>query len=300
VTSRNIMADHIVVLDVGGVLFRAKKSTLASQEGYFTKLISSEWSEGSEGGEDEPIFIDRDPQCFPSILSFLRSGKIYLTEDVSSVYLQQLLDESEYYMLDGLIECIKVELKRREKKLQDDEEKEEADTSSETAEIFKSVAPEDVDDFFKRGYAYVGSYELLESAYCTSNTANAPNKSVFRNDSCSACGAVMNYDKWCKHVRAVKPVRVVVKRAKKDEDRYSSGAFGIMPGAAADMQGAITFQRAVHSVGIQELLDARNYSAVASGTSRTMPASPVPNRSSSSSSSRPPLTPGSFNLDQSF
>jgi hypothetical protein len=297
------MADHIVVLDVGGVLFRAKKSTLASQEGYFTKLISSEWSEGTEGGEDEPIFIDRDPQCFPSILSFLRSGKIYLTEDVSSVYLEQLLDESEYYMLDGLIECIKVELKRREKKLLDDEEKEEADTSSETAEIFKSVAPEDVDDFFKRGYAYVGAYELLESAYCTSNSANTPNKSIFRNDSCSACGAVMNYDKWCKHVRAVKPVRVVVKRAKKDEDRYSSGTFGMMPGAAADMQGTIaSYQRTGHFLGGQEFSSGGQQQQGVSRVSgtRTMPVSPVPNRSSSSSSSRPPLTPGSFNLDQSF
>ena len=90
--------DRIIILDVGGTIFRAKKSTLASQEGYFRKLISDAWAEGTESGNvdyDKSLFIDRDPHCFPSILSYLRSGKIYLTDDVSSVYLAQLLDEAE-------------------------------------------------------------------------------------------------------------------------------------------------------------------------------------------------------------
>lgn len=278
-------SDAIVILDVGGCSFRAKKSTLCSSEGYFRKLISETWSEQSETSAGKSLFIDRDPHCFPSILSYLRSGKIYLTDEVSSVYLSQLHDEAEYYMLDNLMESIQQELKDREAKMKEDEEKEKMDTATEHPEIYKAVAPDEVEDFFKRGYAYVGSYELPESASCTANVNARPTETSFGNQVCTACGSSMSYDKWLKHIQPMKHTRVVVKRAKRDEDRFKLA------------QSPFRIPLSTSGGRRPSQVPAANPNP---GIAGTIPVSPEPDRSRGIGNVGPLFSPGNFNLDQSF
>lgn len=270
--------DPIVLLDVGGQMFRTRKSTLATQDdGFFRKLVSEEWVESTQT-EGKALFIDRDPQCFDSVLSYLRSGKIYLS-DYSSVYLAQLLDEAEFYMLDNLILSIQQELTAREEKLKEDVEKEYADTATEQPEVYKAIATHEVDDFFKRGYAYVGKFELPESASCTANSTATPMETAFLNNACEACGTSMSYDKWLKHITAFKHTRVVVKRAKRDEDRFKFSQSPFRVGGTRLPSGVVS----------------GGGGGVGNGSTIV---SPVADRMRPDSVF--PLTPGNFRLDQSF
>ena len=290
-----MIRDPIVLLDVGGRIFRARKSTLTSHDGFFRKLVSEEWVEShylkdsseplcrGSSSEGNSLFIDRDPHCFDSILSYLRSSKIYLS-DFSSVYLAKLLDEAEFFMLDNLIICIQEELKNREEMLKQDEEKEHADTATEQPEVYKAIATYEVDDFFKRGYAYVGKFELPESASCTANKTATPMETSFTNNTCEACRTPMSYDKWLKHITIFRHTRVVVKRPKRDEDRFK---FAQSPFRMRVMRGA---SEALNSDNIG------NGSTIPGGA---VPVSPVPDRTRTDSTMFP-LTPGNFGLDQSF
>ena len=58
-----------VVLDVGGQLFKTTRTTL-SQFDYFARMFGDNWREG----EDDLIFLDRDPDTFQVLLSYLRCG----------------------------------------------------------------------------------------------------------------------------------------------------------------------------------------------------------------------------------
>ena len=278
--------DKIVVLDVGGTKFRSKSSTLtAASESFFQKMIELNFAEKktlNDPQNESSIFIDRDPTCFPSILSFLRSGKIYFTEDVTNVYLAMLLDEASFYMLDGLVEEIEMEISRREKRMRDDEERENADTATDAIDVFKSVSASDVDDYFKRGYAYVGSYELPEHASCNANTSGTPYETTFTGTNCSACGASMGYEKWVKHVGTIKPVRIVVKRNRSQEDKYK------LMQSPFRLRGMTALTSSNAEIGVRH---------PNSSLANAVPVSPVPNRSGSSMA---PLTPGQFTLDQSF
>jgi len=62
---------HIDV-DVGGQLFRTSEATLRKAS-YFAALLSSNWRNDCT---EEVIFVDRDPELFQRVLSFMRSGSL--------------------------------------------------------------------------------------------------------------------------------------------------------------------------------------------------------------------------------
>ena len=109
----------VIVLDVGGVLFRTTQATLASiGSSYFARLISHDWLEGcdminedssqsggsnSRGGDmgrdeckgrerkkERVLFIDRNPALFPHVLSYLRCLKPYIPEALPTAELLQV------------------------------------------------------------------------------------------------------------------------------------------------------------------------------------------------------------------
>ena len=115
----------VIVLDVGGVLFRTTQATLASiGSSYFARLISHDWLEGcdmvnedsshsntstgggssSNGGggmgrdeckgrerkQERVLFIDRNPALFPHVLSYLRCLKTYIPEALPTAELLQV------------------------------------------------------------------------------------------------------------------------------------------------------------------------------------------------------------------
>ncbi|PRP88975.1 hypothetical protein PROFUN_02253 [Planoprotostelium fungivorum] len=82
-----------VVLNVGGTRFETSKETLLKQKDtFFSALIES----GSQPGEDDVYFIDRNPEFFTIILDYLRSGKLML-ETLKPQQLEGFRAELEYY-----------------------------------------------------------------------------------------------------------------------------------------------------------------------------------------------------------
>ena len=68
--SRSQDCDPIVLLDVGGRTFKARKSTLSNGSTYFATLLSGDWAE--EEGSADGIFVDRSPSLFDHVLQLMR------------------------------------------------------------------------------------------------------------------------------------------------------------------------------------------------------------------------------------
>ena len=63
------------------------------------------------------IFLDRDPMLFAFVLEFLRTSKVGLSDDQIGQYLEQLIQEAEYLMIDPLLaelRALKVRLNKRD------------------------------------------------------------------------------------------------------------------------------------------------------------------------------------------
>ena len=56
-------------------------------------------------GEDGSYFIDRDGTHFRYILNYLRTGKLVLPDD--KVVRKELLNEAEFYQIDGILDELK-------------------------------------------------------------------------------------------------------------------------------------------------------------------------------------------------
>lgn len=84
----------IITLDVGGVLHKVSRDTLARCQGsMLASLISHHWKEGNTHS-DEPIFIDRNGLLFQYIIDYLRTNKLLLPPSVSVSAVQQ---EFQFY-----------------------------------------------------------------------------------------------------------------------------------------------------------------------------------------------------------
>ena len=83
-------------VNVGGVYFLTRKSTLDQSSSFFSKLLLTH-PNASE------LFVDRDPAYFRYILNWMR-GVRYLPEDDS--VLQELLWESDYYCINDMRDTI--------------------------------------------------------------------------------------------------------------------------------------------------------------------------------------------------
>ena len=85
----------IVLLDVGGVLYKTSKDTLSK----FGPSMLSVMTCGLESEQHTPIFIDRNGNLFGYVLDFLRSGYI---PDLPKETLQQLEVEADFYSLSNM------------------------------------------------------------------------------------------------------------------------------------------------------------------------------------------------------
>ena len=82
-------SDSVIIIDAGGRTFKTSTTTLeASGAGYFEallgetgrKLRGKKRARVSEDGDDAPghreLFIDRDPDRFADVLSFMRTDRL--------------------------------------------------------------------------------------------------------------------------------------------------------------------------------------------------------------------------------
>ncbi|CAJ0932860.1 unnamed protein product, partial [Mesorhabditis belari] len=99
-----ITRQQIIILDIEGVLFKTRISTLISVPGgYFARILGKDWSRLLD--KDGRLFLDRDATVFPVILNFLRDGnKIPLPSE--EYFLQRIRHEANYYGLLELVERI--------------------------------------------------------------------------------------------------------------------------------------------------------------------------------------------------
>jgi hypothetical protein len=77
----------IVTLDVGGQLFKTRRSTLMSRSVYFQRMWNPQFvfAEAAES----TVFLDRDPVLFRHVLAYLRNPRVHMSCDV--------LPELEYF-----------------------------------------------------------------------------------------------------------------------------------------------------------------------------------------------------------
>lgn len=90
-------AAHVVYLNVGGISYVTRRSTLVDSESSFFSAIVNSHPECTE------IFIDRDPVHFRHVLNWMR-GVRHLPEEDS--VLRELAWEADYYCLHSMQEAI--------------------------------------------------------------------------------------------------------------------------------------------------------------------------------------------------
>ena len=87
----------IVNLNVGGVYFVTRRTTLAQSSSFFSGLIATH-------PDADDIFVDRDPTHFRHVLNWMR-GVTYLPEDEG--VLKELTFEAEYYAMQHMLSILK-------------------------------------------------------------------------------------------------------------------------------------------------------------------------------------------------
>jgi len=200
---------QVVILDVGGQLFRTTRGTLTTYDSFFARMLGSDWRESQQqcdtSGETATspppkssqqqqqqqqqapltIFIDRDPLCFPVILSHLRSQRVFLPADADRVFLEKLLVEADYYALETLSAHLTEELARRS---EEDTTAQGRDTMD-AQDVYRTISPTEVQAYFDQGWAFVSTYEANETASCSATGSRVT--AVWRNNMCSVCGECM-------------------------------------------------------------------------------------------------------------
>eukprot|EP01127_Copromyxa_protea_P004833 TRINITY_DN14653_c0_g1_i1.p1 TRINITY_DN14653_c0_g1~~TRINITY_DN14653_c0_g1_i1.p1 ORF type:complete len:335 (+),score=34.98 TRINITY_DN14653_c0_g1_i1:151-1005(+) len=88
-------ANDQVTLNVGGVIFRVSRETLLVADSFFYAMLGSDRWPVPQNGE---YFIDRDPDLFPIILTYLRTGK-WRTGSLGQEDKNRLKAEVDYYAI---------------------------------------------------------------------------------------------------------------------------------------------------------------------------------------------------------
>ena len=91
-----------IVVDVGGTRFTTSASTLTSASEYFERLLSPRWC----AEPPDELFLDRDPEPFKILLTYMRTGLLELSKDNESLA-RRVMIEAEFLGMDGLVESIK-------------------------------------------------------------------------------------------------------------------------------------------------------------------------------------------------
>jgi len=92
-----------IVVDVGGTRFATSASTLTSASEYFERLLSPRWC----AEPPDEIFLDRDPEPFAILLTYMRTGLLELSKDNQSLA-RRVMVEAQFLGMQSCIDCVKV------------------------------------------------------------------------------------------------------------------------------------------------------------------------------------------------
>ena len=93
-----------IVVDVGGTRFATSASTLTSASDYFERLLSPRWC----AEPPEELFLDRDPEPFKILLTYMRTGLLELSKDNQSLA-RRVMVEAEFLGMQGFIDSVKAQ-----------------------------------------------------------------------------------------------------------------------------------------------------------------------------------------------
>ena len=93
-----------IVVDVGGTRFTTSASTLTSASEYFERLLSPRWC----AEPPEEIFLDRDPEPFKILLTYMRTGLLELPKDNQSLA-RRVMVEAEFLGMQSFIDSVKAQ-----------------------------------------------------------------------------------------------------------------------------------------------------------------------------------------------
>lgn len=99
----------LLVLDVGGVVFKTSTQTAEAEEGFFRGMVKS-LQRGRRKREDHPLFVDRDPTHFRHVLNYMRGSPSFPEGEAE---IDELEREADFYSLQGLVDLVKKEKRRR-------------------------------------------------------------------------------------------------------------------------------------------------------------------------------------------
>ena len=91
-----------IVVDVGGTRFTTSATTLTSASDYFASMLSR-WCDGPP----ESLFLDRDPEPFKVLLTYMRTGMLELSAENLSMA-QRVMVEAQFLGMQGLIDSVKM------------------------------------------------------------------------------------------------------------------------------------------------------------------------------------------------
>ena len=93
-----------IVVDVGGTRFTTSASTLTSASEYFERLLSPRWC----AEPPEELFLDRDPEPFKVLLTYMRTGLLELSKDDPSMA-RRVMVEAEFLGMQSCIDSVKAQ-----------------------------------------------------------------------------------------------------------------------------------------------------------------------------------------------
>jgi hypothetical protein len=80
-----------VQLNVGGTLFTTSWSTLTAQDDSFFSGVYRQREACGAMDEPGPIFVDRDPTLFKSVLGYLRTGHVEVPPSIGALKVSRML-----------------------------------------------------------------------------------------------------------------------------------------------------------------------------------------------------------------
>ena len=96
-------SNSMFVLNVGGTLFYTSKQTLISGSNFFAAALTH-FAEGTTDSSEE-FYVDRDPEAFPMLLNYMRSGVLLC--DADTKLLAAVVLEADFYSMDELLYQVK-------------------------------------------------------------------------------------------------------------------------------------------------------------------------------------------------
>lgn len=87
------MYNKIIFLNVGNKIFKINKQTILFSDSYLSSLIKDHNFENNN-----TIYIDRDPLCFPIILNSLR-GYFLTKSQIYNIFKKSKFDKKEFYQI---------------------------------------------------------------------------------------------------------------------------------------------------------------------------------------------------------